>query len=664
MDSPDPRTWAVGCKKWRELELFKEANSADLPRKRMRADLPRLWRMEPWWLALVVCWQATLLPFQAATEESFNDQGQPWRVLSFAEDAELAGKNVFHIDFQRGENPSTLEKVWLATSGGLQEYDGYNWRQHGVAQGIAERFHPLRVGDPPRRFVGRDRPRRGNLRRQNVPAPRHGNEPRRPQRPTDGRRHRRNDLVLQRSVAEFRPQRRVDLPARRKVVGVYGEGRIAQRIRGQFFQGLLRPPVGGDEGRHREVGRFELGDVARARKLGGIVSHRAVLRRLRDVRSCSRRVPMSTCLLNNVWARQPVSTKYPHHQHGICIDEGRKDPQQCFHESRPEDYFGVGQRGVGRRVGRVRSAARLQRGHPRVSRRKHLGDWIRDRHLLAAARPMGSVPQRSASEVRRAVEPDLVWQGWLGRSAGGDAGAVRARPTGSGWSRLTTIVFPDGTGGVWGWASNGVTRWVGTNTTLFTESDTGLNVIHAGRMRASRRVLVGGTESKRPAGNRVFLSTDVGSNTPCRTFQGTFAKPGIAALRDSLWMISRPSARTNAVAIKISPDQTTLGGGASPPFSANSITGCMSARMVPPFGCTATTACIERTSGTGRWEAITNLPGRTVVGLVERGNEVWVGCNGATGGSVGLARYRDGEWKTFPIRSLMNHLARRGPELC
>lgn len=63
------------------------------------------------WLASVVCWRVVLLALRVAGEEPAKLEGQPWRILSFAKDAHLEGKNIFQIDFQAGKSPSTLEKV-------------------------------------------------------------------------------------------------------------------------------------------------------------------------------------------------------------------------------------------------------------------------------------------------------------------------------------------------------------------------------------------------------------------------------------------------------------------------------------------------------------------------------------------------------------------------
>lgn len=65
---------------------------------------------------------------------------QPWRVLSLAADAGLSEANVFTLDFARDASGKHTGTVWLATSDGLREYDGFRWRRHGRTNGLPSDF--------------------------------------------------------------------------------------------------------------------------------------------------------------------------------------------------------------------------------------------------------------------------------------------------------------------------------------------------------------------------------------------------------------------------------------------------------------------------------------------------------------------------------------------
>lgn len=83
---------------------------------------------------------AALLRAMAADSLPVEKMDQPWRVVSLKEDAGLAHCNVFNVDFERDRKSSRWGNVWLATSVGLCEYDGYHWRRYGVADGLPSAF--------------------------------------------------------------------------------------------------------------------------------------------------------------------------------------------------------------------------------------------------------------------------------------------------------------------------------------------------------------------------------------------------------------------------------------------------------------------------------------------------------------------------------------------
>jgi signal transduction histidine kinase len=61
------------------------------------------------------------------------------------------------------------------------------------------------------------------------------------------------------------------------------------------------------------------------------------------------------------------------------------------------------------------------------------------------------------------------------------------------------------------------------------------------------------------------------------------------------------------------------------------------------------------------WEQITELPGKQVLNVVERGKEVWFSYQGGTGGSGGVTRLLDGAWDHFSSAA-RNLTARNGDD--
>ncbi len=56
----------------------------------------------------------------------------------------------------------------------------------------------------------------------------------------------------------------------------------------------------------------------------------------------------------------------------------------------------------------------------------------------------------------------------------------------------------------------------------------------------------------------------------------------------------------------------------------------------------------EWTAPRGPWRSVTNVPGRAIVNVLERGDELWVACSGRTGGRDGLACLRSNRWEVYP----------------
>ena len=59
---------------------------------------------------------------------------QPWRIVSFLESAKAVGYHQFDITFASPSTPEDYPTVWIGTSNGLLEYDGFDWTQHQAGQ--------------------------------------------------------------------------------------------------------------------------------------------------------------------------------------------------------------------------------------------------------------------------------------------------------------------------------------------------------------------------------------------------------------------------------------------------------------------------------------------------------------------------------------------------
>jgi signal transduction histidine kinase/ligand-binding sensor domain-containing protein len=99
-------------------------------------------------LALVTA--STLIAGPAGPVPS--EQTEPWRVVSYLEDANLEGRGIFHFDFE------TDGTVWVAASDGLYRYDGYHWDRFTSAHGLPSDYvRSVRVTRDGTLWVGTNR---------------------------------------------------------------------------------------------------------------------------------------------------------------------------------------------------------------------------------------------------------------------------------------------------------------------------------------------------------------------------------------------------------------------------------------------------------------------------------------------------------------------------
>lgn len=571
-------------------------------------------------------------------------------MLSFAKDAQLAGKNVFHIDFQRGQNPSTLEKVWLATSAGLLEYDGYVWRQYGVAQGLPSDFIRCllvtRQGDL---WVGTDRgagiydgrtfrtlgseTNLAGISVRRMVEDADGtiwfcSDPWPSSVPSGGLTSWKNGQWQRFTVTDGLPSEYVvnffrDSSNRQWVVTKEG----VARWDGSHWVVSLKPGVGRDS--------FSSGCFAE-------IPGRALLFSAGvDVYSLS----------NTVWALQSTEPKTSYHQHGICTTQDRKILTSLTTSP-----------------GRKAIAEWSDAGWTRLSAEF---DLLRGYNEDVREAPDGNIwvvgfesvvcwLRHSQWEVFHQLPPPKFVEPsnriWFGSDSLGILPALAPMRFDRGqWDRLEIAyddLSVDAVGAVWGWSSNRVTRWAANGTSIFGESDTGLSNIQAGRVGEAGAYWVIGLDRNGKLATARFLEGGW-LRFPTPHIEGKFLKSGLAASRDDFWILLRPAVETNAVILQVAAQGTTtidVPREILSPFHH----GLHVSRDRSALWVYGDNGLYRRRSGTQGWEMIAGLPGSTVMSMVEREGEIWVGCNGATGGGVGLSRYREGQWKTFPIRSLMN----------
>jgi PAS domain S-box-containing protein len=131
-------------------------------------------------------------------------------------------------------------------------------------------------------------------------------------------------------------------------------------------------------------------------------------------------------------------------------------------------------------------------------------------------------------------------------------------------------------------------------------------------------------------------------------FQGILPEWGLAAFRGGVWLVLQPSPLSNAVAVCLAENKVQaveIPREILSQFGA----GIHASGEGSPLWLYGAAGLYQWARPSGPWRAMTNVPGRSIVGVAERGNEFWVACTSSTGGTDGVARFRDGQWKSFPI---------------
>ncbi len=570
---------------------------------------------------------------------------QPWRMVSFAQDAGLQGCSVFHLDFERGRDGQGLARVWLATSDGLREYDGYSWRRHGIQQGLPSDFiRCVLVTRQGALWVGTDRGAGifdgQSFRTLGSETNLAGPSVRRMVEDVDGTiwfcsdpwpsSTRSGGLTSLRDgqwhaygVADGLPSEYVvnyHRDASNRQWAVTREG-LARWNAGRWVISL-QPPPGHD--------RFQSGCLAEVPGRPLLFSSGA------DVFS----------LHGEVWKPQ---SNIPFHQHGVCattdgkiygnlwISEGRRaiaewtetgwTPRSPVFElgaSYSEDVR-VDPNGNVWLVGY--ETLRLWRRH---------GQWDR----------FQGIPQPRLVDGAGRPWFSRDWEGML-------PALVPMRFRDRQFENMEIAcddLFADGTGAVWGSLTNRVTRWDDRGVKHFFERETGISKILAGR--ASRREgywILGRNSSGQLAAAR--STNGHWASRVLTEVDGDYLESSLAEAEDGIWFVGRSRDRSSFAV------HVTAEGLKKVPIP-DVLLSQYGLRMYAAHD--GSNVWLYGDSGLSRWrqpdgpwQPITDVPGRAIVRVLERGDELWVACSGRTGGEDGLARLSRTGWETYPLKSVL-----------
>jgi PAS domain S-box-containing protein len=567
---------------------------------------------------------------------------QPWRIKSFLADAGLTGRNIFNIAVDKSPNSRGRGTVWVASSAGLSAYDGYFWRRYGKADGLPSDFvRCVAVTQGGDVWVGSDM---GVGLFDGKTFHTFGSETNLP-----GASVRR--IVLDpdgtvwvccdswpghngfAALASFDGARwRVFQAAAGLQGGVVnyfrdsggvrwaacGEG--IYRLRDDRWESVLTPASPSE--------KFDSGVFAETPEQGLVFSHGQILYRLNGGSAVGLDGP--------AW-----------HQYGLCAThDGRlfacrsntggegavieriRDQWVTvsaplptplgYHEDIAEDVAGniwiagLETLVVWRRNAEWRELAELP---PPIGIDAAGAVWLRPSHHF------------SLSETRESVGPSPTvrlsngrWEKWDGRLAG---------------------VFFDKDRTVWGWNSNDVVHWSAGREEHVGPAVLGLAEINAvgagprgvwflgksddGRRRLAHKEADRFTSYAAPELEVGSIRGDPASGTEGPWF--ALAPPG-----GGDFIVAHPGAKgaeTFPLPLDIVPRfrSALFSGGAGADLWLYGDTGLFR---------------LDRTARL--WRVETNLPGRSVYGMLESDDRVWAGCNGLTGGGDGLAVWTAGHW--------------------
>lgn len=574
---------------------------------------------------------------------------QSWKVRSFLEDARLENRVVFNLDFDRSKASPRYGTLWLATSDGLREYDGYVWRRHGQERGLPSDFvRSVLVTRTGVLWVGTDRGAGvydgETFRSLGSETGLAGPNVRRMVEDSDGtiwfccdswpNAGTPGGLTAYRDGVWTSYGRADGLPSdyvmnffRSRTGRAFAAtmGGVVELRDGVWVPTVQTPPNP----------RYNWGAVSFAEPdEPGLV--------------CSTGQQVFTAD-GEGWRMESASLSHKHAMvatgDGRLVAVGLSDYQRgVFVEWRSNDWT------------RVSSVFRVPDGFVIDVREAPDGSvWAMGSGCLVRWSRRGG----QWSEFPGLPDPRVVdahgglW--FLRRPAASGLGAEPVRFRAGEWERkgeLANGVVVDRVGAVWGWSADQVTRWSeGQATRSFTVGDVGLatnrvlEVDHAGGIW-----VVGSDATGVPAisgfDGEVWRSRLLEDWKDRRVWDPV--EPG----RDGVWVVADEGQMTDATLRYVGRTGGEEEGILIPKrivdvYRPNFLVDGRGTAWL--FGGTGLHRWQIGSSKT--WEAIGGLPGQNVMSCVERGQELWFACTGRTGGGSGLARLREGRWTVFPVET-------------
>lgn len=592
----------------------------------------------------VVAWGADT--FEWRPEERTD---QKWRLHDLTADAGLGGRNVFNIAFQSDPTHQGLYRVWVATSDGLREYDGFDWRRYGVADGLPSDFvRCVCVTRDGALWVGTDHGvgvfERGRFDRRGSESGLAGPNVRRIIEDGQG-------TLWFCSDSWPNDQQHGGLSSYRS--GHWRAFRSADGLPSEYVVDFLRA-TGGQEFAVTLKGLSERrGDRWTAAAAGspGIPirwSGASFVESPQYGVLCSTGQELFQ-RKDGMWSLLADATST---EHGMCLTADgvviattrALSGSRAFVELVTNSWVVV--------------SSEFRASHDYIEDLREAPDgsvWAVGFDSLVRWRRKGT-QWREFGGVPRPAFVDGQGRIWFGQPRSEFEGApIPVRLDGDRWEQFTEAedeLVLDAQGSVWGVTSNRVTHWIADRRQRWAAEEMGLKRIMAGRPDAAERFWVYGVAEDGTPGLLM------GKNGTWRERLVPELREWpilhrIASARDGVWLLLENHDRPLAALAKV--DESSVRRIEIPRTNLGLFRLEMKEEKEGAlwlYGDTGTWRLEDWTPG--GWSEVTGLPGRLVIGLEERNQERWLACSGATGGTNGLVKWLNGVRTYYAIETLFH----------
>ena len=576
---------------------------------------------------------------------------QPWKVVSLLEDAGLTHRNLFQVDFDRDPASPRRGTAWIATSDGLHEYDGYDWKRHGRAQGLPSNLvRCVLVTRAGQVWVGTDngvaRGDRNGFQTAGSEGRPAGKSVRRIVEDPDGTlwfcsdggsaAGGRGGLTSLRG-GQWTVYREADGLAGGSVVNYFRDR--AGHAYAATLGGLTRwngtrwePEAlpGDSQGMMGAMGSFAESPLDGLFHSNGLDLYRS------DAAG---------------WRLQPVPI---HHEHGLCslsdgsiVAVGRPHRGRSVFLEWSKDRWVPKSPEFDAPLGQTEDLREAPDGSVWVVGYACLVRWSRKE---GAWREFANLPRP------RLVDPvGGLWFAYTRRIAETPGPAVRLEK--EGWRQLgesyDELRNNNGDRSIWGWNADRVTHWTGNTQTRFSARETGLAEVVAGRGDRAGEFWLLGTDSEGSARATRFSEGGwQGRRIPELAGLKLWANAAGAGT-NGVWFAGDQGPGTEGVLVRVDGSRSTSLGVPADIVGAAQMDFIDDGRGgIWLFGDTGLFRWqLGRSTA---WEPIPEMLSRRVVSAIQRSEELWFGCSGAIGGANGLVRWREGRWTRFPVDTLGN----------